>query len=251
MQYHVEFQTADELIRRHLKTGIATLDRLLGGGYEYGLMYLFYGTQSLHNVLLRAAVETQIPALRGGASSPVVIIDSSNILDVIKLADYASELEMNPEDVLDHIFISRAFNSSQTYDLLINHLDEYLERIPAKLLLVPGLADLFIREGLDSQRQQELAHAAAYLKARTLERDIVTLVSTTNSPSSSEEPLVGGALASNAQVHVLVGQTPMRTLYTLTKHPSLPWRTESHLAFSAKYGVTLPLDFFFKDELST
>jgi hypothetical protein len=192
-----------------------------------------------------------MPESRGGLDSPVIIIDSSNMVDVLKLADHASELELNIEEVMDRIFISRAFSSSQTYDLLINHLDEFLERVPARLLLVSGLPDLFISEGLDAQRSKQSTHAAAYLMAKTLERGLVTLVSTTRSLSNREFPPVGKALASNAQVHILVEQTPMRTLYTLMKHPSLPRHSESQLVYPARYGVTLPLDHFFEDSLST
>jgi hypothetical protein len=248
MQYNAEFQTADMLVHQRIGTGITALDRLLGGGYECGFMHLFYGNHTLHNVLLRAAVWAQMPHSRGGPDSPTIIIDSSNMLDVLKLADYASELEMSIEQVMSRIFISRAFNSSQTYDLLINHLDEYLERIPAKLLLVPGLPDLFISEGLDSQRAQQSTHATAYLMAKTLKHGLVTLVSTTRPPSYGGLPPVGKALATSAQVHIMLEHTPMRTLYTLAKHPSLPTRTESQMTYSARYGVTLPLDHFFEDK---
>jgi RecA/RadA recombinase len=251
MQYKMEFQTADKLVHRHVGTGIVALDRLLGGGYECGLMHLFYGDQTLHSVLLRAAVWAQMPQSRGGPDSPAIIIDSSNMINVLKLADYASELELNIEEVMGRIFISRAFSSSQTYDLLINHLDEFLERVPARLLLVPGFPDLFISEGSDIQRSRQSTHAAAYLMAKTLERGLVTLISTTRSLSNRQFPPVGKALASNAQVHILVEKTPMRTLYTLTKHPSLPVHTESQIAYPARYGVTLPLDHFFEDSLST
>jgi RecA/RadA recombinase len=247
MQYNAEFQTADMLVHKYIGTGITALDRLLRGGYECGLMHLFYGNHALHNALLRAAVWSQMPRSRGGSDSPAIIIDSSNMLDVQKLADYASELELNIEQVMNRIFISRAFNSSQTYDLIINHLDEYLERIPAKLLLVPGLPDLFISEGLDSQRSHQSTHATAYLMAMTLERGLVTLISTTRSLSHGDFPPVGTALATNAQVHIMVEHTPMRTLYTLTKHPSLSTRTESQMTYPAHYGVTLPLDHFFEN----
>lgn len=250
MQYNAEFQTADMLVHKHIGTGINALDRLLGGGYECGLMHLFYGNHALHNVLLRAAVWSQIPQSRGGPDSPAIIIDSSNMLDVLKLADYASELELNIEQVMNRIFISRAFNSSQTYDLIINHLDEYLERIPARLLLVPGLPDLFISEGLDSPRSRQSTHAATYLMAKTFERGLVTLVSTTRSQSHRGFPPISTALATSAQVHIMVEHTPMRTLYTLTKHPSLPTRTESQMTYPAHYGVTLPLDNFFEDSRS-
>ncbi len=241
------FRTADDLVRTIVSTGVPALDRLLEGGYECGLMHLFYGQSSFHDDLLRAAVWAQVPKRKGGLESPAIIIDSSNMIDTLKLADYASEYEMNIEEVMENIFISRAFNSSQTYDLIINHLDEFLDRVPARMLLVPGLPDLFTSEGLDAVRTQQITHVASRLMVKTLEHELVTLVSTKTPPPPRGLPPVGKALASTAQIHILVEQTPMRTVYTLTKHPSLQVHSEYQIRHSARFGVTLPLDFFFED----
>ncbi len=250
MHYDIDFRTADNLVRTLVGTGIPALDRLLEGGFECGLMHLFYGQSSFHDDLLRAAVWAQVPKKRGGLESPVIIIDNSNMIDTLKLADYASEFDMNIEEVMENIFISRAFSSSQTYDLLINHLDEFLDRVPARMLLVPGLPDLFTSEGLDTNRAQQVTHLAARLMVKTLEHELVTLVSTRSPQPPRGLPPVGRALASNAQVHILVEQTPMRTVYTLTKHPSLQVHSEYQIRHNARFGVTLPLDFFFEDRPS-
>ena len=79
------FKTADKVQRTMCKTGIPTLDSLLDGGYEAGLVYLFYGHEQLQNDLLRSVVHAQLPLTRGGFSSPSIIIDSSNMVDIIKL----------------------------------------------------------------------------------------------------------------------------------------------------------------------
>ena len=124
MTGNLGFQTAD-LFKREVKgTGVPALDRLLNGGYERGLIHLFYGNPILQEDLLRAAVWAQVPSERGGMESPVIIIDSSNMIDTVKLYDYASECNLEIESVMDNIFVSRAFNSSQTYDLIIHQLDK-------------------------------------------------------------------------------------------------------------------------------
>jgi RecA/RadA recombinase len=251
MHYDVSFRTADNLVRTVAKTGVTALDRLLAGGYEYGLIHLFYGHLSFYEDLMRAAVWAQVPEKRGGLESPVIIIDSSNMINTLKLADYASEYDLDIEDVMDNIFISRAFSSSQTYDLILNHLDKLLERVPAKLLIAPGLSDLFTSEGFDVQRAQQLTHAAASLMAKTLEHELITLISTKYSQAQRDLQSVSRALASIAQVHILLEQTPMRTLYTLTKHPSLPVHSEYRVRYNARFGVTLPLEFFFEGGFST
>jgi hypothetical protein len=251
LHYNSGFKSADTLVRAIGGTGVPVLDRLLEGGYECGLMHLFYGQPIFHEALMRAAVWSQVSEKEGGLESPVIIIDSSNMLDTLKLTEYASEYDLDVEETMDNIFISRAFSSSQTYDLIINHLDDFIERIRAKLLIVPGLTDLFAREGLDAYRTQQITHMAACLMMKTLEYGLITLLSTTSFQTLRGLPPVGNALASSAQVHILVEQTPMRILYTLTKHPSLQVKSEYQIRHTARYGVTLPLEYFFDDDLST
>ena len=251
MKYPLQFKTADEFSHTITGTGNQTLDRLLGGGFEHGMMYLFYGDPIFQNDLLRTAVWSQKPRFSGGFESPAIIIDSSNMIDTVKLNDYASDYDLEIETVLDNIFVSRAFNSSQTYDLVINHLDEFLERFPAKLLILPGLPDLFIGEGYDAERAQQVTHMAARLLSTTLTHELVTLISTKQPIGTYEQPVVGRALASSAQVHINVEQTPMRILYSMMKHPSFPPRTESSSKHVAKWGVTLPLQYYFDEDLTT
>jgi len=251
MKSHGRFETADTLDYIISGTGVPALDKLLSGGYEHGLMYLFYGDSVFQDDLLRAAVWAQVPKERGGFESPVIVIDSSNMIDTGKLNDYASEYELEIETVLDNIFISRAFNSSQTYDLVINHLDDFLERFPAKLLILPGLPDLFVGEGYDATRAQQVTHMAARLLSTTLTNELVTLISTRQPVGSYSQPVVGRALTSSAQVHIHFEQTPMRILYSMLKHPSFPPRTECCSKYKARYGVTLPLQYFFDEDLTT
>jgi hypothetical protein len=255
MKSHKHFETADKLEYTVSGTGVSALDRLLYGGYEHGLMYLFYGDPIFHDDLLRASVWAQKPQRQGGFESPVIVIDSSNMIDTIKLADFAAECSLEAETVLDNVFVSRAFNSSQTYDLVINHLDEFLTRFPAKLLLLPGLPDLFIGEGYDAERSQQVAHMAARLLATTLTHEIVTLITTKQPVGKFQSPGISQALMSSSQVHILVEQTPMRIVYSLLKHPSFTPRTESRLKhtheFGDEFGVTLPLQYHFDDDLTT
>jgi hypothetical protein len=233
------------------KTGVPTLDRLLNGGYEAGLVYLFYGNEQFHSDLLHSAVHAQLPISEGGFSSPSIMIDSSNMIDVVKLRDYAFQYGLEPESVLDAIYISRAFNASQTFDLVINHLDEFMERIPARILILPGLVDLFIKEGLDGEKSRQMTHISTRINAFTLKHNLVTLISTQEPIRFANHPPVGKTLASSAQVHILVEQTPMRILYSLTKHPNIESRTESIARTGSAFGVTLPLEYFFEDDSTT
>jgi hypothetical protein len=241
----MSFQTADKARGpTYLPTGISPLDKLLDGGLELGLTYLIYGDRTIREKLLRLAVHSQVPSdLKG----PVIMIDSMNMLNVQTLTHYSYEDGLEPEDVMDNIFVSRAFNSSQTYELVMNQLDDFIERVPAKLLLLPGLADIYYTEGpMDAEKKQHLTHMAHRIMTFTLKHNMATIITGSSSPKYKRYPAAGQALKHSAQVHVYVEETPQRVIYQLTKHPQHPIREEQEVKPGSDriMAATLPLSFF-------
>ncbi len=239
------FETADQLIRRTVSTGIPMLDELLDGGLEYGLVHLFYGDRKLHRDILKIAVHSQLPYERGGMESPCIIIDSTNMIDIDVMTDHALELGLEPEKVMDRIFITRAFNSSQTYDLVMNQLEQFFEQVPARLLIVTGLPNLYLEEGMTGEKLQQLAHMSTRLKTFTLSRGIVTVITAPITDKSSSTPAGGRALTSNAQIHIQVIESRAHVKYTLRKHPSSPVRHASKTTGVAA-ATTPPLSYFLR-----
>jgi hypothetical protein len=237
------FFTADMVRREKISTGINALDSLLGGGVEAGLTHLFYGDRVLHNDLLRCAVTEQMPVERGGTGTPVIIIDSANLIKVERLTDISYELELEPEEVMDRIYISRAFNSSQTYDLVMNGLEGFFQRVPARVLMVTGLPNLYIEEGLSAEKLQQISHMASKLMTFTLQRNLFTFISAPPSHKSSYASAGGRALASSCQVHVRVEETRSYIRYTLAKHPQFPVRSVTR-SMDKNLGGILPLSCF-------
>ena len=237
------FFTADVVRRVKTSLGTTVLDNLLEGGAEAGLTHLFYGDRCLHDDLLRCAVTVQMSEERGGTGAPVIIIDSANMVRIEQLTEISYELELDPEDVMDRIYISRAFNSSQTYDLVMNQLDNFFKRIPARTLMVTGLPNLYIEEGLNSEGLQQMSHMASRLMTFTLKRDLFTFISAPASQRSKNSPAGGRSLASSCQVHVYIERTKSYVRYTLTKHPQFPVRSASRAIPRIGSG-TLPLSYF-------
>jgi len=241
------FQTADQMYRSYMTTGERVLDDLLGGGLEAGIVHLFYGSSSLNDDLLRMAVVAQLDRQHGGLATPVIVLDSINMIDILRLADISSEFDLEPEDVNERIFASRAFNSSQTYDLVMNQLDTLLEQVPAKVLILPGLADIYLHDNATGEGMQQVSHMAYRVMTTTTRKGLTTVVSAASSTRNPNLPSGGRSLAGCAQIHVLVRDTPMRKTYTLAKHPGRPVRTVSVGKSRQMFGTTPPLDWFFPD----
>jgi hypothetical protein len=247
----MSFQTADKAKGPTLlSTGIRPLDSLLNGGLELGLTYLFYGDRIIRDILLRIMVHAQLPPERGGFNSPTIIIDSENMVNIQQISHHSFELDLQPEDVMDNIFVSRAFNSSQTYDLVMNQLDSFFERIPAKLLLLPGMADIFYGERADAEKKQQLTHMAHRVMTFSLRHGVVSIITGSSSPKYKLYPTAGQTIKHCAQIHVYVEETPQRVIYQLTKHPQHPLREEQEvkLGLDRIVAATLPLSFFIDGE---
>ena len=236
MALNSPFVTADSITREILSSGVAELDRVLHGGLELGLAHLLYGDSCLQDDLLKLAAQA-VP------NGPVIIIDSANMIDTSRLTDLAGYVGIEPEDAFRSIHVSRAFNSSQTYDLVVNHLEGFLLKTEARVLILPGLVDIFLREGMNAPKAQQVAHVAAVVMQLSLNRDLVCLVSAEGTTPSGL-PRVGQSMLSCAQVHIRVELTPIRIIYTLTKHPHLSTRSSERNRDLPKYYVTIPLDEF-------
>ena len=249
MNQLTEFRTADKVERRYSSTGNPDLDDLLGGGLETGLIHLFYGHTCLKDDILRSTIYSLLPPDKGGLHAPVVIVDSMNSIDTIKLAEFALNVGLDPDFAFNRVLITRAFNSSQTYDLVVNHLESFMSKVRPGMLVLPGLFDIFSREGLDAQKMQQISHMAARIMTFTLNYGIVTLVSA-DEAAKNRSPRVGSALASYSQVHVMVDQTPSRVAYSLTKHPSRDFHRMSIERNDRTYYEDLPLAYYLDSKTS-
>jgi hypothetical protein len=237
----MSFQTADKATGRVIvPTGVRPLDSLLDGGLERGLTYLFYGDKTIREILHRILVHVQ------HTGSPTIMIDSANTLNIERITHYSHDAGLQPEDVMDNTFVSRAFNSSQTYDLVMNQLDSFIERIPARLLLLPGMADIFYGEGADAEKKQQLTHMAHRIMTFSLRHGVSTIITGSSSPKFKLYPATGQAIKHCAQIHVHVEETTQRVLFSLTKHPQHPLREEQEVKPGSDriMAATLPLSFF-------
>ena len=237
------FFTADQVERVKITTGINAIDNLLEGGIEAGLTHLFYGDRGLHNDFLRFAVRAQMPKNAGGTGAPIIIVDSANMIKIERITEICYELELEPEEVMDCIYITRAFNSSQTYDIIMNQLDSFFARIPARTLLVTGLPNLYIEEKMTGEGLQQISHMVSSIMKFTLQRNLFTMISAPSSLKSKDTPAGGRSLASNSQVHIRVEESKSYVRYILAKHPQYPVRNVTRTIPTVTSG-TLPLSHF-------
>lgn len=212
-----------------VSTSISDVDDMLGGGFEPGLFNLVYGEAhaSVTSLLLSASVTSQLPSFNNGAGSKVVFIDVWNSFNPYTVSCKAASLGLNPETVLEGILVSRAFTSGQVEQLILKKVEEEIERIGARVLIVSGLPALHLADDPKGPKQETLSKLVeiyGQLHRLSFQRNIVVVASTGLAENSEYRPAGGRALSHYANVHLMVRERPRVTEYILVKHPAISER---------------------------
>ena len=243
-----------ELLRRShlplLHTGNETLDQLLGGGIQQGLVHLFYGVpRPTTRLLQRIAVLAQLPAPDGGLNArKVVYVDAENNFDPYYLSQLAIERRLDPRRALQNIALARAFSWEQVVELVSEKIAAPGVADDAGLVCIAGLTAMLSPE--EARHYQQLHQVVAGIKELIARRrgDVTIVASTRLHPSSAYRPIGGNVLLHFASVLVRVDDHAKFMEYTLERHPALPPRRLLDFKPAQPKGAvkSRPLDHYFR-----
>jgi DNA repair protein RadA len=161
-----EFVLASEIydkrrVLQRVSTGSKALDNLLKGGIETQAITELWGefgsgkTQIAHNLCVMA----QLPKENGGLMASSIYVDTESTFRPERIAEIAEGLGLNPKDVLDRIFVCKAYNASHL-ELMVGSLGRMIEEHGVKLLIIDSIISLhraeFTGRGTLAERQQRL-----------------------------------------------------------------------------------------------
>jgi DNA-directed RNA polymerase subunit RPC12/RpoP len=99
---------------------------------------------SANLLLTRLCVRTLLPANHGGLDSPnVAIVDAGNKSDYYQTVKFVRQYGLELQSTLDRIIVSRTFTIHQLESLLQRELPKVVQKYQARVVIVPGLLDLF------------------------------------------------------------------------------------------------------------
>jgi hypothetical protein len=143
-----------------------------------GKLYCLHGAGSVFRISLAAAAHVLLNGM------PVTLVDGTNRFDAYYLAEFARKhagirrdgRRITPADLLDNIFISRAFTCYQMEAVITERLPAFVRKSGSPVVIVFGLLDTFydeqaplfeVRAGLrrviDALRALRAAHVAVLL----------------------------------------------------------------------------------------
>ncbi|MCJ7429133.1 MAG: DNA repair and recombination protein RadA [Candidatus Nanohaloarchaeota archaeon QJJ-5] len=136
-------------------------DDLLDGGVETQSITEFYGEfgSAKTQCALQLAVNAQLPEEEGGLDQGVIFIDTEDTFIPERVEQMAEAKNMDPDDVLDNIFVARAYNSDHQI-LLGDKAQDIMKDNDIGLIVVDSLTSQFrsdyVGRGQLADRQQKL-----------------------------------------------------------------------------------------------
>jgi len=190
------FEKAKDFARRREKvkkigTGCSVFDTMLDGGFESGAISEIYGqfgtgkTQLSHLLVVKAIQENK--------DNKAIFIDTENTFRADRIKDFAEANGLDPDDVLNRIYVSRSYNSDHQM-LLVDEIEKMLQKDNTyRILVMDSLTSHFRAEfsgrGELAGRQQKLnKHMHQLLRIADL-YNMVVLV--TNQVSASPTAFFG------------------------------------------------------------
>jgi hypothetical protein len=192
-------------------------------GFQAGDFALLYGSNAVESIVTLLSIRAQLPTQLGGLASNVICIDGGNSFRLYQTTRLARLCNLEPKQVLDHIYISRAFTAYQATALITSQLEEAIKKYSAKLVIILDIAGYFLDEDIaEGEAQRIFSQVTSYLSKFAKEQQIIIVATYPPHPQTKRNTLLYGSTYSKANVVLALRRTSYARQFVLEKHPTLP-----------------------------
>lgn len=189
-------------------------------GFAPGDFAVLYGSPSVISLTSLLCIRAQLPAQLGGLGSNVVFVDGGNTFRLYKIALLAQLHQLNPREVLERIFISRAFTAYQLTSLILDKLEETVKKYNAKLVVISDIAGFFLDNDVSHEEAQRVySQLINYLSNFARKHQIVVVATYLPYSDSRRSILFQEITCSKANTVIAFSKTAYTREITLEKHP--------------------------------
>jgi Rad51 len=190
-------------------------------GFTPGDFAVLYGSRSVISLTSLLCIRAQLPAQLGGLGSNVVFIDGGNTFRLYKITRLAQLHHLNPRQALEHIFISRAFTAYQLTSLILDKLEETVQKYNAKLVVISDIAGFFLDNDIPSEEAQKVySQVINYLSSFAKKHQIILIATCLPDSENMRSSLLQEITCSKAKTVLYFSKTAYTREITLEKHPS-------------------------------
>jgi hypothetical protein len=194
-------------------------------GFTLGDFAVVYGLPSVLSLSLLLAVRAQLLYQLGGLESSVVFVDGGNTFRLYEVSRVARLHHLQPRQVLQRIFISRAFTAHQMTSIILEKLDEAIARYHAKLVIISDFAGLYLDKDVPAEESREIfSQVSTHLSKFAEENRVIILATCPPHPYSRRNAFFHAVACARSTITISITKKstyPFVQQFALEKHPIL------------------------------
>jgi hypothetical protein len=191
-------------------------------GFSLGDFAVLHGSSSVLPLSLLLCVRAQLPCQLGGLETNVVFVDGGNTFRLYDVSCIAQVHELDPREVLERIFVSRAFTAYQLTSLVFDRLQSAVERYGSKLVVLSDIVGMYLDKDVPNREAKEVFNQLAVRLSEFAEENHVIVVGTYPPHHPSSRNIFFKAVAcGRADVVASVKSSRYGPRFVLEKHPFL------------------------------
>jgi hypothetical protein len=184
---------------------------------------MLQGSNAVQTLATLLSIRAQLPTQFGGLASNVVFIDGANTFRLYQTTRLARLFHLDPKQVLDRIYISRAFTAYQMTELILQKLEEAVKTCNAKLVIISDIAAMFLDKDVEEEEAKRI-YSQITVRLSNFARETQTIVIATYPPhfDSKRDNFLQAVTSGRANVVLSLRQTKYEREVILEKHPTFP-----------------------------
>lgn len=202
-----------------LSLNIKNVDNLFPG-FTLGNFAVLYGSPAVLPLSLLLCVRAQLPYQLGGLETNVVFVDGGNTFRLYNVSHIAQLHDLDPREVLNRIFISRAFTAYQLSSLIFDKLQDAVEKHDSKLVIISDIARLYLNKDVPKREAREIFNQLTLYLSNFAEEHHVIVVATYLPHNPSKRNIFFKAVVcGRASIVASIKPSKYGQRFVLEKHP--------------------------------
>jgi hypothetical protein len=202
-----------------LKFNIPNIDKLFPG-FTLGDFAVLYGMSTVLPLSLLLTVRAQLPFQLGGLETNTIFVDGGNTFRLYEVSRIAQLHHLNPQQVLQRIYISRAFTAYQMTSIILQKLKETVQKFNPKLVIISDIAGLFLDKDIPTREAKEIFNRLTiHLSEFAKENQIVIIATHLFHRNSKRAVYFHAAICGRANTVIAIKPSKFGQQFVLEKHP--------------------------------
>jgi Rad51 len=190
-------------------------------GFQTGDFALLRGSNAVQSLATLLSIRAQLPTQLGGLASNVIFIDGANTFRLYQTTRLARLCQLDPKQVLDRIYISRAFTAYQMTELILQKLEEAVKNCNAKLVIISDIAAMFLDKDVEEEEAKRIySQITTRLSNFALETQTIVIATYPPHFDSNRNNYLQAVTSGRANVVIALRQTKYDREVILEKHPT-------------------------------